>query len=184
MMGPRIGCLCITTIALLLVHTIEAQSRPARLALSAGFSSYVGNSDVEGIGALARLTLRLEGARQPVGAQVEGSFHRFVVLPQACPACPGCRCSPQAPPAEVWALRGGAQWHVRGSPGGAFFTGGLGAYTSIGVPGQARGVALGYDLGLGLRRAVRGLYCEARYVRVTNSSTSAWLVPVTVGILF
>src|SRR6266480_6547077 len=155
-----------------------------RLALSAGLSSYAGNFDVAGVGALARVALRFESLRKPLSAQFESAYHRFTVVSQACPLCPACRCAPEAPPSDVWTVRASCQWHFRGVPGGLYATGGLGAYTSVAAPGQPSGAAIGYDLGLGLRRAGRGIFVEARYVRLSNEPTTAWLVPLSLGFLF
>ena len=155
-----------------------------RVALSARLSTYAGNFDVAGVGALARVALRFESTRKPLSAQFEGAYHHFTVFTQACPACPGCGCSPEAPPSHVWTVRASCQWHLRGVPGGLYATGGLGAYTSVSAPGQPSGAAIGYDLGLGLRRAGRGLFVEARYVRLNNEPTTAWLLPLSLGFLF
>ena len=155
-----------------------------RVALAAGLSGYAGNFDVAGVGALGRIALRFESVHNPLSMQLESAYHRFTVLSQACPACPSCRCSPQSPPAEVWSVRVSGQWHVHGSPGGLYATGGLGAYEPVAAPGQSSGTAIGYDVGLGLRRAGGGLFFEARCVRLSNEPTSAWLVPLTLGFLF
>jgi hypothetical protein len=89
-----------------------------RLSLSAGLSTYSGNADVAGAGVLGRLAVRFEEPNRPVSVQLEGAYHRFRVITQACPACPGCACSPQEPPEHVAAMRGGAQWHFSGVPRG------------------------------------------------------------------
>ena len=177
---------CGSVIAVAPLSPLRAQTAHMRrhLAVSAGLSSYVGNFDVAGAGALARVALHFESAYKPLSAQVEGTYHRFAVLLQACPTCPGCRCLPQAPPATVLAVRVSGQWHLRGVPGGLFVTGGIGAYTSVAAPGQRDGPAVGYDLGLGFRRARRGLLVEARYLRLSNAPTTAWLVPLALGFLF
>src|SRR6266487_3071745 len=90
----------------------------------AGVSTYSGNFDVAGVGALARVALRFESPRKPLSAQFESAYHRFTAFPQVCPTCPGCRCSPEAPPSDVWTVRASCQWHFRGVPSGLYASGG------------------------------------------------------------
>lgn len=161
----------------------QSSARRIRAGLAGGVSSYSGNFDVAGAGVLARVALRLESPQRPLSAQLEGGYHRFHVLYQACPACPGCACSPQSPPDQVWSIRLSGQWHVRGVPGGLYATGGVGAYSPVAAPGQPSGAAVGFDLGVGVRRSGRGPFAELRLVRLRNAPTTAWLVPLTLGVL-
>jgi hypothetical protein len=165
------------------LHGQVSAHRP-RVAVGAGLSSYAGNRDVAGVGAVIRSGVRLESPGSAFSVELELSYHRFTVLPQRCPTCPGCLCSPQAPPAHVWGVALRPHWHLEGSPGGVYLTGGIGGYTPVGPPGQAGRAAFGFDIGVGVRRAQRGLFCEARYLRLTNAVAEAWLIPVTIGLLF
>jgi hypothetical protein len=166
--------------------TLQAQqvSLVPRLGIAAGLASYSGNGDVSGAGAIGRVLLSLESPRSAFSAEIEGVYHRFTVLFQRCPTCPFCGCSPEAPPPEVWAGRFGAQWHVRGAPGGLYWTAGLGVYSPIYAPRAPGRAALGLDLGLGARHSAAGLFFEVRCLRVQNSLATAWLVPVVVGYQF
>jgi hypothetical protein len=161
----------------------EASFRP-RVGVAAGLGVYSGNSDVFGAGALGRVLLSVESPRSAFSAEVEGAYHRFTVLGQKCPTCPFCRCTPEAPPPDVWAGRLGAQWHPGGAPGGLYWTAGVGAYSPISAPGVPGRVALGVDLGFGARHSHSGLFVEARCLRIQTSQTGAWVLPVVVGYRF
>ncbi len=175
--------ICTAAVLALAPSTLCAQhvSLAPRVGIAAGFSVYSGNADVSGVGILGRALVSLESPRSGFSADLEATYHRFTTLVQRCPACVGCRCSPEAPPPDVWSGRVGAQWHVRGAPGGIYATVGLGLYSSIRAPGTPERGAFGLDVGLGARHTGSGLFVEGRCLWVRNSDTTAWLFPVVVG---
>jgi len=169
--------------AALLPCTLSAQPTRygPRLGVAVGLAAYSGDADVVGVGALGRALVSLESPRSRFSVELEAAYHRFTVPLQRCPTCPNCRCSPEAPPPEVWSGRLSAQWHLRGGVGGVYSTAGLGLYSSIRAPGTPGRAGLGVDIGLGARRIGRGLFAEARCLWVRSPDTAAWVFPVVVG---
>ena len=180
----RIASLAVAAAAaVVLASTLPAQSTGfgPRLGVAVGVAAYSGDADVFGIGALGRALVSLESPQSRFSAELEAAYHRFTVPLQRCPTCPSCRCSPEAPPPEVWSGRLSAQWHLRGALAGVYSTAGLGLYTSIRAPGTPTRAGLGVDIGFGVRHVGRGLFAEARCLWVRSPDTAAWLFPVVLG---
>ena len=181
-MRPMIAIiLCVVAAVLQPALWAQPLSFRTRPGVAAGIAVYNGDADVQGVGALGRVLASVESPGRPFSAEFEGAYHLFTVLLQRCPTCPGCRCSPEAPPPEVWSGRLSVQWHVLGAPGGVYATSGLGLYSPIRAPGAPGRTGMGVDFGLGVRRAGAGLFFEARCLWVRSRDTTAWLFPVAVG---
>ncbi len=182
-MRSAAAILSTAVVAAIFQPPVSAQPVGFRLrpGFAAGVSTYNGDADVQGVGALGRLSVAWESPASRFGAELEGTYHRFTVLVQRCPTCVGCRCTPESPPADVWSGRISAQWHLVAGLGGVYATAGLGLYSAIHGPDAPGRTAVGIDVGLGARHAGPGLFAEIRCLRVQTAATSAWLFPATVG---
>ena len=184
----RAAVLVACTGALISVSTIPLLGQSPRVALAAGVAAYNVTHDTTQTGLVARLTLNLESADDPLALQVEGAYHRFFArgwtvptLPCLAPGCVGYYANPAF---DLWTGEARGLYHFRGVPGGFYLGVGLGVYISGAHPGATAGASWGYDVGLGLRPARHGFFAEIRFVRLPDRPLPSSFFPLTVGFLF
>ena len=169
-------------VAGVLPSSLDAQDSSVRVrpGLSLGVTNYRGDFSLGVMGKQAGLALSFESAAHPIGVQLEATYHRFASEEQPCPLCLGCPCR-EGSQSEAVGIAATSQWNVRGSPGGSYMLGGLGAYTIL-QPGDARGrAAIGLELGAGVRGPGAGFFSEIRCLRLQGGSSAGWLLGVDLG---